>query len=234
MYKLSLTNTLTPPQSTSLKDRLTTPFVFAIYLIMVLGALFCVIRYGRNVPLAEDWLLVAPLTGNEPDLLNWVWSQNNEHRVPLPKLVMLFLLKITNGNFKAGMYFNVVLLSTISLVVLLYLRKMRGGRTNYMDAFFPILLLHIGNWENMVWSWQLSFVLPTVMSLVFFLILIHNPLLNKPVEASISGIILLLLPFCGGNGLLYVPFLALWLLYCAVYNWRFLENQKAKFRFVYS
>lgn len=205
---------------TSLVDKLSTPFVFTVYSLMVLAAFMCVIRYGRNIPLAEDWLLVAPLTGNEPDILNWIWLQNNEHRIPFPKVVMLGLIKLTNGNFKAGMYANVLLLSSLSVGVLLFLRKLRGGRTKYADAFIPILLLHIGNWENLVWSWQLSFVLPTVLTLVFFLILIKNPLQNKPGAAIMSGLILISLPLSGGNGLLFVPFLALWLLYCTSYNWR--------------
>jgi hypothetical protein len=219
MYKISGAQ-YTVGNRAALVNKLSTPFVFTIYIFMVMAAFFCVFRYGRNIPIAEDWLLVAPITGNEPDIFSWLWAQNNEHRIPLPKLVMLGLLKISGGNFKVGMYGNVFLLSTMALAVILFLRKMRGGRTKYVDAFFPVLLLHIGNWENMVWSWQLSFVLPTILTLCFFLILFKNPLLNKPVDAAINGFILLMLPLCGGSGLLYVPFLAVWLLYCAVFHWR--------------
>jgi hypothetical protein len=227
MYNFRVPDHLTSKQS-SWADKLSAPFVFTLYGLMVLAAFLCVFRYGRNIPLAEDWLLVAPLTGYEPDMPGWLWQQNNEHRIPFPKLVMFGLIKLSNGNFKAGMYMNVLLLGSLALGVLLLLRKMRGGRTKYADAFFPVLLLHIGNWENMVWGWQLSFVLPTVLTLTFFLILIKNPLLNKTSAAVATGLILISLPLSGGNGLLFVPFLGLWLLYCAFYNRRNLPITKAR------
>jgi hypothetical protein len=204
----------------SLIDKLSTPFVFTVCFLMTVAALCCVIWYGKNIPLAEDWLLVAPMTGHEPDIMSWLWQQNNEHRIPFPKAVMLALLKLTDGNFKAGMYINVLLLSSLSVGVVVFLRKFRSGYTKYTDAFFPVLLLHIGNWENMVWGWQLSFVLPTVLLLIFFLILINNPLLATVGTALSTGLILILLPLSGGNGLLFVPFLAFWQFYCAWYNWR--------------
>jgi hypothetical protein len=195
---------------------------------MVLAAFFCVFSYGRNIPLAEDWLLVAPLTGNEADMHGWLWAQNNEHRIPLPKLLMLGLLKVTGANFKAGMYANVFLLSSLALMVILFLRSMRGGRTKYVDAFVPVLFLHIGNWENMVWSWQLSFVLPSVFTLVIFMILIKEPLVTRLRDAALIILLILMLPLCGGNGLLYVPFLTLWLLYCAFFHWSKGEDRTVK------
>lgn len=46
-----------------------------------------VARFARNIPLSEDWLMVPALAGREPDFWGWVWSQNNEHRLPVPRLV---------------------------------------------------------------------------------------------------------------------------------------------------
>jgi len=63
---------------------------------VVLG---CIAIYGRNVPLAEDWIMVSPLVGQETDLLKWLWAQNNEHRLPLQKAVYLGLLKASGGDF---------------------------------------------------------------------------------------------------------------------------------------
>ncbi len=195
-------------------------FVWCVWLIMMLFALACIARYGRNIPLAEDWVLVAPLTGNEPDLLGWLWSQNNEHRVPLPRLMLLALLKITNGDFRVGMFFNAIALAGLSLAMIEVARHLRGGETKFVDAFFPIALLHIGNWENLVWSWQLSFVLPAVLICGVLLVMVVQPTLATPRAAVLVGVSLVLLPLCGGIGLLFVPFLALWLSYCGVRHWQ--------------
>ncbi len=101
-------------------------FVWSIWLIMLFIALACVHRYGRNIPLAEDWLMVAPLTGNEPDLVGWLWRQNAEHRIPLPKIIYLFLLKITHGDFRAGMVFNVLSVGFLSAAFILVFTYIRG------------------------------------------------------------------------------------------------------------
>ncbi|MDH4231852.1 MAG: hypothetical protein OEW04_07455 [Nitrospirota bacterium] len=199
--------------------RLERMFVWTVWSVMVIIALVCILRYGRSIPLAEDWLLVSPLTGNEPDLPSWLWAQNNEHRIPLPRLLLLGLLSISHGDFRAGMFLNTLLLGTLAFFMILSMKRLRG-RTRFADAFFPAALLHIGNWPNLVWGWQLTYVLPTVVTCAVFLIIVRSPALSTPGPALFAGTCLVLLPLCGANGLLFVPFLALWLIYCGVLNWR--------------
>jgi len=194
-------------------------FVWSVWFVMMLFALACIARYGRNIPLAEDWQLVAPLTGHEPNLVGWLWSQNNEHRVPLPRLMLLGLLKVTNGDFRVGMFFNAIALGVLALAMIQVARHLRGGRTEFADAFFPVALLHMGNWENLVWSWQLSFVVPTALICGILLVMLACPTLATPGAAVFVGVSLVSLPLCGGVGLLFVPFLALWLSYCGVLHW---------------
>ncbi len=200
-------------------DRGARVFVWSVWLVMMLVALACIAKYGRNIPLAEDWLLVAPLTGKEPNLLSWLWAQNNEHRVPLPRLMLLGLLKVTNGDFRVGMFFNAITLGVLAFCMILVTRHLRGDRTDFADAFFPVALLHIGNWENLVWSWQLSFVFPTAIICAVLLVFVSHRTLATPGTAVFTGVCLVLLPLCGAIGLVFVPFLALWLSYCGVLHW---------------
>jgi hypothetical protein len=198
-------------------NRAATAFVLFVWSTMLIVAFASIVKYGRNIPLAEDWTLVAPLTGNEHDFSGWLWAQNNEHRIPLPKLILLGLLKMTNGDFRAGMFFNAIALGVLSILMMLAARNFRG-RTTFADAFFPIALLHIGNWENIVWGWQLSFVLPTFLVCAVFLVLLSDPVISAPFSAIASGVFLMLLPLCGANGLLFVPLFSIWLCYCGVLN----------------
>jgi hypothetical protein len=190
------------------------------WLIMTLVAFFCLVKYGRNIPMTEDWLLVPPLTGNEPNLMNWLWAQNNEHRIPFPRLVLLVLLKIAKGDFRVGMLLNITALSAISYAMIRVAQAVRGGRTKFADAFFPIVLLHLGNWENLFWSWQFSFVFPTALVCTVLLVLVSPQNLSAPGSAVIAGICLMLLPLCGANGLLFLPFLAPWFIYYGFVRWR--------------
>lgn len=200
-------------------DRVARAFVWAVWIVMLLVALASLAQYGRNLPLTEDWLLVPPLTGNEPDLINWLWAQNNEHRLPLPRLMMLGLLKATDGDFRAGMFFNIITLGTLAFAMIRTARHLRGGRTRFADAFLPIALLHLGHWENLFWTWQLVFVFGTALTCTMLLVLVGFQTLTRPSAAIIAGFSLVLLSLVGANGLLFVPFLALWFGYCGFLHW---------------
>ena len=188
--------------------------------MMMLVAIVCLAKFGRNVPLAEDWWLVPPLTGNEPNLASWLWAQNNEHRVPLPKLILLLLLKISKGDFRAGMLLNIAVLGMLALAMIYAVRNLRGGLTRFEDAFFPVALLHLGNWENLYWSWQFTLVIPMVIASVILMVLVCRRTSAAPYGEIVAGISLVLLPLSGANGLLFVPPLALWFAYDGYRQWR--------------
>src|SRR5690606_12878644 len=80
--------------------------VWGSLVVLTLIALLVIALYGRDLPLAEDWLMVAPLTANEPSLLHWLWEPNNEHRIALPRLLYLGILTLAGGDFRAGMVVN--------------------------------------------------------------------------------------------------------------------------------
>jgi hypothetical protein len=197
---------------------------------MLIAALICLVSYGRNIPLAEDWLMVPPLTAsggwlwelsNEPglNLGGWLWEQNNEHRNPLTRLILLTALKFTKGDFRSGMILNVLTLALIAVVAMLVARHLRSGKTSYTDAFFPIALLNIGNWPNLFWGWQFTQVLPTAFTYILLFIFVIQPTLATPLAAAIAGVILVLLPLCGASGLFFVPFIASWFIYRGLVNW---------------
>ena len=93
-------------------------------------ALFTIFRFGRNMPVIEDWLMVSAVTGHEPAFWWTLWEQNAEHRVPLPRLVLHLLLVATHGDFRAGMYFNVLCAAAVAAMMVVGIRQVRGGRTD--------------------------------------------------------------------------------------------------------
>jgi hypothetical protein len=197
-------------QTDASSDRGARAFVYAVWLVMSIVNLYVLTRYARNLPLTEDWLLVPALTGNESDLLGWIWEQNNEHRVPLPKLILLALLLLAGGDFRAGALFNVSALALVALAAIETARRLRGGRATYTDAFFPLLLLHLGHWENLYWSWQVTFVVPVALALVLCMFAASGRALETRRSAVAAGLCLIGLPLCGGVGLVWVPAFVTW------------------------
>jgi hypothetical protein len=197
------------------------PFVWGAWAVMLLVATASVAVYGRDIPFAEDWLLVAPLTGNEPHLVRWAWTPNSEHLVPIPKLLLLLLLKLSGGDFRVGMFFDTLLLAAVGGGAILVAGRLRGGHVRATDAFFPIALLHLGHWDNLLWSWQIQFVLSTALTVALLLLVVswrEGP--PTPAGAAAAGACVTSLALSGGNGVVVAPAFAVWLLYCGVLRWR--------------
>jgi hypothetical protein len=192
----------------------TTVAVWLIWTAMLVSILLAIARYGRNIPFEEDWLMVAPMTGHEPDIARWLWSQNSEHRLPLPRLVNLLLLRAT-GDFRSTMAFDTLGWGAVAAGMILVAGMLRGGRTSLADAFFPLLLLQLGNWDNLVWGWQIQFVLPSVLVCVLLLIIVATPVPTTHGALLGGGLALVCLPLCGANGLIFTPTLAAWFAYVA-------------------
>jgi hypothetical protein len=89
-------------------------FVWGVWLIMMIADLYILTKLGRVFPLNEDWWLVAPMTGNEPNLFQWYWVQNSEHSIPFPRLILIALLTISHGDYRAGMLFNIGILGALA------------------------------------------------------------------------------------------------------------------------
>jgi hypothetical protein len=190
-----------------------TLIVWTVWVAMTAVALATLYRYGRNIPLAEDWQLVMPFTGHEPDILRWLWSQNNEHRVPVPRLIMLLLLWLSNGDFRSGMLFDILSLSMLAAAMMRTASLVRG-KSSVSDAFFPLALLHLGHWENLFWTWQLSFVVSIELAALVLLVLVRRPALDTTLSFWTVTVALLLLPLCGATGLIFVPAFGAWTIWC--------------------
>jgi hypothetical protein len=206
--------------------RVIVSLVWLTMLVVVLGSVF---KYGHNVPLSEDWLLVPPLTGHERDLAGWLWEQNNEHRVPLPKLVHLGLLELTGGDFRAGMVFNGLTLAALSWSMMHVARKLRGGVAAYADAFFPIALLHLGHWPNLIWSWQIQFVASIGLACALLVLAVGYRPAASLKYASVAGICLVGLPLTGASGLAFALPLAAAFGYDAVRRWKMRSQDANRF-----
>jgi hypothetical protein len=184
--------------------------VIGTWAALAAALVWCIAAFTVNVPLAEDWHMVPPLTGHTEHLWSWLWEQNNEHRLPLPRLLLLGTLAAT-GDFRAGMVVNVAVMAAAAMAVLWALRHARGGALRYSDAFIPIVLLHIGNWENFMWAWQLCFVLSAALCLVLLAALAGPRLDISPARAGVAAAAVAALPLCGANGIAFAAPMAAWL-----------------------
>lgn len=204
------------PPAASPTDRDVTLFVWGTWAVLVVAALGYVAVYGHNVPYIDDWAIIPYLTGDTPVTLDYLWEQHNEHRIPVPKAVLLTLYRLSGGDFRAGMYFNVLVLAALAFAFLHLARRLHG-RTAYTDALLPLVLLHWGHYETILWDFEIQLVLSTALVCVLLMLVLRGEAALTPRRGVLFGVCLLLLPLCGAQGLPYVLLLASWLAWVA---WR--------------
>jgi hypothetical protein len=189
-------------------------FVWGLWAGLFAAALAFVLTYGPPFPRWDDFAMVPAITGGEPVTAGWLWSLHNEHRLPLPKLTLLGLLRLSGGDFRAGMVFSAAALAALALGMIVTARRRSGGWRE-TDAVFPLVLLNLGHHANLLWAWQVQFILSTVLAGGFLLLVVARRDWPRSWATALAGALLALMPLCGANGLALVPALTLWLLVSA-------------------
>lgn len=182
---------------------------WAIWAVLLALDLAYVARYGTNVPSWDDWDMVPTITGRQPITASWLWSQHNEHRIPVPRLAMLGVYRVW-PDLRAGMAANVLLMAGLAAALMLCAQRLRGG-PSLTDALIPMALLGLAQGLNFVWGWQLEFMLSTVFAgAALAAIALHRPG-KEWGSAVVTGACVALLVLSGAHGLAVGAGLALWL-----------------------
>jgi hypothetical protein len=182
--------------------------ILAIVMSVALLGFVCV--YGGNVPYLDDWDIVPALTGHQAVTLEWLWSQHNEHRLPVPKLLLLGLYKISGFDFRAGMVFNAAALILMAALMLHAAARIRGG-IGLTDAFIPLLFLGWAHYDNLLWSWQVGFV-SAVLLAILALHAVSASTTPRRLTGLYMGILVCALPLTGAVGLAFAAPLAVWMI----------------------
>lgn len=174
-------------------------FVAGTWLAMSAAAYAYVLTFATPVFIGDEWDLVSGLTYSEP-YFPWLWAQHNEHRLPLPKLAYNVLLNLSGFDARTGGLATVTILSALALGLILTARRLRGS-IEYADAFFPVLLLNWGHFEDFLMGFQLSFALSIGLACAW--------MISAFGRRRYWHFCLVMLPLCGAHGLLYVAPLSL-------------------------
>lgn len=194
-----------PPPPTS---RLRAAQLLAWAALSLAAAAF-VLAYGTNSPTVDEWEFVPVLTGHEP-AGPWLLARHNEHRFPLPRAVYVGLFRLTH-DYRAASLFQVVCLSGLSLGLMRAAARLRG-RPAWADLFFPLSLLHVGHWENLVQGYQVVFVLYTVLAGTLAVVVARATPANRCGSGVLAGVLAGLLVLCGGSGVILAVPVGLWVL----------------------
>lgn len=120
-------------------------------------------KYSVDVPWWDQWdfvpMLQQALEGRLQ--LRDLWVQHNEHRIVVPRLVMLALARASHWDVRWEMYLGVILLMGTGAILI---RQQIG----HWSAPWPLVLSMVPvslvlfswrQWDNLLWGWQVTFFL---------------------------------------------------------------------------
>jgi hypothetical protein len=184
--------------------------VWAVWGVMTAATFLFIRIYSRNIPFMDDLTLVPVMTGHEPVSLRWLWSQHNEHRPVVSRLILVGLYRFISCDFRLGEYFNAALLSGAAASMILLVRRLRGN-TSWFDVALPLAILNIGQAETLLLGLAMALMLTSWITCELIkLASVQDFRLGWPLTLKL-GLLLVLLPLSGGGGLVMLPPLLLWL-----------------------
>lgn len=156
-----------------------------------------VAKYGSRTPFHDEYANFHLLFG-EPTAAAY-WAQHNEHRIPLPRLLYVAAVKLAGTDFRAPLALNVVMLTAATAAVLGALRA-RRGRFAVSDVAVPLLLLGTQHFDNLLWGFQVQFVLSTALVLAALALVAWPGDVAATSRLVALGVVAAALPLCGANG----------------------------------
>ena len=128
-------------------------------------AAFFIDRFAVDIPVWDDWERVHLIEKLEEGSLRFsdLYASHIEHRMVIPRILMLASNKWTNGDLLAEnwMIYAIVLATAVAAFLLLRTTFHDEPQLLYPLAFCVNLLIFSPiQWENFLWAIQVAFVLP--------------------------------------------------------------------------
>jgi len=132
--------------------------------VLLVWALCCaalfvgVAKLGGSLPWADEWGFTSIACGQEPLSWSWLWVANNEHRLPLLRLGLYVIGRLSHWDWQAMHYATLTLMSLGALALLFAARSIRS-HSALSDTFLCLVVLSPGQYET-TWAYAYSFGAP--------------------------------------------------------------------------
>lgn len=137
--------------------------VFLIPITLLSIILWYIWNRTPQTPFLDEWENVPLVLHLHQGTLRFAdfWAFHNEHRIVIPRMLDLALILLTRWNEQAMMTFDLGL-SVIEAALLLAAIRRSLNSTGWMFAMVApvtLLVLSLGQYENWLWAYQITFIL---------------------------------------------------------------------------
>ena len=135
-------------------------------LATIIATTYLVISTYSPLPHWDEWQIFDYFARGNTWSLAWLWAQHNEHRIFVPKIFYLIEIEFFRGTqvFLLTSIWLIQLLQVILLSISLrVLGGLRGAPWRTGAGLIAFCIFCPTQYENLVWGFQVQFVLPAAM-----------------------------------------------------------------------
>ena len=186
-----------------------------MFIAAVVAMVFCALLMVRGYvrcPYWDQWWVIAQIAdGESPRSLSWLWSQQNEHRILFPRLLIWLDVSLFGARNISLFLFTFAVQTAHWLLWIFAIRRWgpadRGLRWT-IAGIFGYCLFCPNQIENFVWAFQFSFLLTFFLATLAFVSVLLAEEVKAPKHLVGVEIAASVLAVCNiAAGLLIWPFL---------------------------
>ncbi len=188
--------------------------VVSAWAVLLYHYIHTLIIHSVNIPYQDQWTLVDILS-SPFHLWGTLAFQHNEHRIGIGLLVTQGLARLSGwSQYWEIVLVNVLLIASLCSFTYLYYRV--RGTVRISDVLLPLICLNVLQIENMIWGFQIAFVLPLFF---FSLWLLSLQIKDERIRALSMTVLSLCSAFSSLHGLILPLFTLGYLLWSHKKEW---------------
>jgi hypothetical protein len=132
-------------------------------IVTLLFAVALTVRTYMPCPLWDEWGFIRDIAnGAGPQNLHWLWSQQNEHRLAMTRLLVWFDVFAFKGR-NISLFVEMYLVQLSACAAICYavekFTEFPKALKRTLQGLFACCLFHPNQAENLTWAFQVSFIL---------------------------------------------------------------------------
>lgn len=205
------------------QDQVSRFIIWVAHIVLFIALSIFVIEYNK-VPYTDDWYYVDPLLMSSwEELVTWIFAPHAEHRIPIQKAAHLGLLYLSGYDFRVLIFFNLVVASITSALLVVTTRTYRGHQ-HWGDLIIPLVILSPWSmWLRMSFQFQFLSSIFFVSAYLYFIAKYTET--DRKAYYNLGLLQLLLCSFTGINGLIFATVLSL-----GSFAFFFFDHQKLRIK----
>ena len=179
--------------------------------VAVVFTVTLVVRCYMPCPFWDQWSVISQIAaGSRPTSLSWLWSQHNEHRIAIPRL-LIFLDVFAFGAKNVSLQVESFVIQLLQWAAISYFigryAELPIGLKISIQGIYTFCLFHPKQ-ENFFEPFQVSFLMPFALATIGFLVVAFFRELRRPVFSMlVAALVPLLAALNLAGGLLIGPVL---------------------------